>query len=161
VFSLGLRWILAALFAASCLLGIGIGLVRWQSEAVNQQVNVPVPMDTIALPLDEYGVGSQVIALARLTVRLAPYPPRAGQPVTLTLVVVDRFSGAVLHVRPHLEVSEWMQADGQGYMAVRHASGAYFFDGVQLPQPGRWRLRLTIDFGAGQPYRTLILVEAR
>jgi len=161
VFSLGLRWILVALFAASCLLGTGIGLARWQSESVNQQVDVLVPMDTIALPLDEHGVGSQVIAPARLTVRLTPYPPRAGQPVTLTLVVVDRFSNATLRVRPHLEVSEWTQADGQGYTAVRHASGAYLFGGLQLPRPGRWRLRLTIDFGTDQPYRTLMLVEAQ
>jgi hypothetical protein len=161
VFSLGLRWIIVALCAALCLLGTGIGLARWQSRFVSQQVSVPVPMDTIALPLDEHGVGGQVIAPARLTVRLMPYPPPAGQPVTLTLVVVDRFSGAVLRVQPYLEVSEWTQTDGQGYAAVRHASGAYIFSGLQFPQPGRWRLRLTIDFGTDQPYRTLILVDAR
>ncbi len=161
MFSLGLRWILVALCAASCLLGMGIGLARWQSGLANQQVDVLVPMDTIALPLDEHGVGSQVIAPARLTVRLMPYPPRAGQPVTLSLVVVDRFSGAVLPVQPYLEVSEWTQTDGQGHAAVRHASGAYIFSGLQFSQPGRWRLRLTIDFGTDQPYRTLILVDAK
>jgi len=160
VFSLGLRWILVALLAASGLLVVGIGLARWQAQAT-LQVDLPVPIDTIAMPLDEHGVGSQVIAPAGLTVRLTPYPPRAGQPATLTLVVVERASGSLMDVQPHLVVSKWAQPEGRRFAAVRRAVGDYVFSGLFFPQPGRWQLRLAIDFGDGRPYRTLVLVEAK
>jgi len=139
---------------------MGIGLTRWQSQLATQ-VSLPVPADTIALPLDERGIGAQVIAPASLTAHLTPYPPRAGQPVTLTLVVVDRTTGRVLPIQTQLEVSEWAQTDGHSFAATRQESGAYVFSGLFFPWPGKWRLRLTIDFGDGQPYRTLMFTEAR
>lgn len=159
---IALRWILIALVAASLFLAAAVALSRWrlQTETAHE-AEAPLPVESIAVPLNARGLGSQTIELAELSLRLDPYPPRAGAPATLTLVAVDRTAGAVMIVTPTLEVAEVTQADGRNFRAARQSNGAYVVTGQLFPRPGAWRLRLTIDFGADATYRILALVEAR
>ena len=159
---IALRWILVALLAASLLLAAAVALsrLRLQIETA-QEAEVQSPVESIAVPLDARGLGSQTIERAELNLRLDPYPPRAGMPATLTLVAVDRTARAVMTITPTLEVAEATQAEGANFAATRQDNGAYVVTGRLFPRPGPWRLRLTIDFGADEPYRMLALVEAQ
>jgi len=163
VIGIALRWILVALLAASLFLASAVVLSRWrlQIETAQEQVEVQSSVESIAMPLNARGLGSQTIERADLSLRLDPYPPQAGATATLTLVVVDRTARAVMAVTPTLEVAEATQADGTNFTATRQDNGAYVLTGQLFPRPGAWRLRLTIDFGADAPYRMLALVEAR
>ncbi|MFC1464629.1 MAG: hypothetical protein ACFLMY_07260 [Candidatus Brachytrichaceae bacterium NZ_4S206] len=158
---IALRWMIVALITASLLLVAAIALARWQVQRdAARAVELQVPLDGIAVPLDANGLGSQTIEPAELSIKLDPYPPRASAPVTLTLVAVDRRTGDVMTVTPTLSVAEPTQVEGNDYPMVKQSNGAYVVSGALFPKPGSWRLRLHIDFGAVEPYRMLALVEA-
>jgi hypothetical protein len=162
VVRIALRWILIALVAASLFLAAAVALSRWRLQTETaQEAKVQSPVESIAVPLDGHGIGSQIIERAELNLRLDPYPPRAGMPATLTLVAVDRTARAVMTITPTLEVAEVTQADGRNFRAARQSNGAYVVTGRLFPKPGPWRLRLTVDFGTDEPHRMLALVEAQ
>ncbi len=159
---IALRWVVVALVAASFFLAATIALsrLRLQHEAA-RAVELQVPVDSIAVPLDARGVGVQTIAPAELSLKLDPYPPRAGDPTTLTLVALDRNARTLLIITPTLSVAALTQVDGVEHPMLRQDNGAYAFTGLLFPTPGRWRLRVSIDFGVDAPYRMLALVEAQ
>lgn len=159
---IALRWVIVALIAASLLLVVGIALARLQAQRdIARAVELQVPLDSIVVPLSADGVGAQVIEPATLSIRLDPYPPRAGALATVTLVALDRKAGRVMTITPTLSIAEPTQVEGRDYPMAPQGNGAYVVSGVFFPRPGPWRLRVHIDFGATEPYRMLALVEAK
>jgi hypothetical protein len=156
---IALRIILLALVAASLLVIATIVLVRLAPPpaVLTQQV----PLDTLAVPLDANGNGMQVLDNAVLSVRIAPYPSAVGQPVTVTLVALDRASGATMSVTPTLSVAEIGQVDGVDRLMAREPSGAYAVSDVLFPRAGAWRSRVRVDFGTGEPYSMLLVSQVR
>lgn len=159
---IALRWVIVALIAASLLLVAAIVLSRLQAQRdAARTVELQVPLDSIAVPLSADGLGTQVIEPAELSIKLDPYPPQASAPATLTLVALDRKTRNLMVVTPTLSVAEPAQVDSVVYPMVRQSNGAYIASGAFFPKPGPWRLRVSIDFGAAEPYRMLALVEAQ
>jgi hypothetical protein len=159
---IALRWVIVALIAASLLLIAAIALSRLQMQRdAARAVELQVPLDSIAVPLSADGIGAQVIEPAELRVKLAPYPPQAGAPATLTLVALDRKTGSLMMVTPTLSVAALTQVEGLEYPMTRQSNGAYTISGILFPKPGPWRVRVSIDFGAEEPYRMLALVQAK
>lgn len=158
---IALRWIVVALIAATLLVLAAAGLARLRPRDFSSSAELQVPVESIALPLDAYGSGAQVIGPANLNLKLDPYPPRAGDSITLTLVALDRTSQALMTITPTLSVAEPVAVEGTDYVLTRQVNGAYVARGRFFPRPGQWRLRLAIDFGSDEPYRILALVEAK
>ncbi len=159
---IALRWVIVALILASLLLAVGIALARLQAQRDTARVvELQIPLDSIAVPLNADGVGAQIIEPATLSIRLNPYPPRAAAPATVTLVALDRKTGRAMTITPTLSIAEPTQVEGRDYPMAPQGNGAYVVSGVFFPKPGVWRLRAHIDFGAAEPYRMLALVEAK
>jgi hypothetical protein len=154
---IALRYILIALIAASLLVIATIALVRLAPlpTTITQQV----PIDSIAVALDANGAGTQVLDDAILAVSVLPYPPRAGQPVTITLVALDRVTGATMMVTPTLSVADADLVEGSDIPLARDAGGAYAATGALFPAPGEWRARVRVDFGAEADYSMIVLAR--
>lgn len=156
---IALRYILIALIAASLLLIATIALVRLAPPPTS--ITQQVPIDSIAVALDANGAGMQVLDNAILSVSLLPHPPRAGEPVTVTLVAIDRATGATMSVTPTLSVAEAGLVEGQDVLMARDAGGAYVATGALFPAPGEWRARVRVDFGAESDYSMIMLARVQ
>jgi len=154
-----LKWIIVALVIASLLVGATVVLTRLQTQQATTPVQVPV--ESIALPLDQNGIGTQYLSSAILSVKLSPYPPRANTPSSLTLIALDPRTQAVKEITPTLSVADLSLVEGNDYAMKRTVSGAYEASGNFFAQAGKWRVRIRIDLGEREPYSIPMVVEAR
>jgi hypothetical protein len=156
------KWIIVALVVATLFVGATIVLARIQSQSLQSQsaIMVQVPIDSVTLPLDTSGIGTQYLPSATLSVKLEPYPPRVNSESTLRLIALDPTTRAVKSITATLSIADVSLVEGDDFNLERTPSGAYEASGRFFPEPGDWRLRVRIDFGEREPYSMLMLVEA-
>lgn len=158
---LGLQWVGVALLVAAALVGFTALLVRL-TPPPPAAIDLQVPIESVALPLDANGVGEQVLRDAMLVVRLTPYPPHAGAPSVLDVVIIDRLTQQPRAITPTLQVAPLEEAEGTLFPFTRLPQGGYRARGVFFPHPGEWRVRLRLRFGnsAEDSYSALMVVRA-
>lgn len=157
---IALKWIVVALVAASLLLVAAIALARLRPAPPTTFTLTQAPVDSIALPLDASGTGMQVLEDVSLSLKLAPYPPRAGVESSLTVVAIDRDTQAVRLITPTLEVAPFDAVSGESFEMRADASGAHTAVGRFFPAAGEWRMRVLVDFGEAEPHSVLIVANA-
>jgi hypothetical protein len=154
----------AAGMAAAVLAGAGLQQRRSTLAAVPPSA-LPVSAEQAAastlLPLDAHGVGLQILDTLALQVRVAPYPVRAGRPMTVALVPMSLDMRSLLSVTPTLTFVSPEGAEAGRFALVRSSAGAYQAAGIFAPRPGRWQLSLEILLSPSDAYRTAVSVEAR
>jgi hypothetical protein len=158
---IALKWIVVALVAASLLLVAAIALARLRPALPTTITLTQVPVDNIAVPLDAAGAGMQVLEDVSLSLKLAPYPPRAGVESSLTIVAIDRATQAIRPITPTLEVAALDAVSGESFEMQADVSGAHSATDQFFPAAGEWRMRVLVDFGAAEPHSVLILANAR
>ncbi len=156
---IALKWIIVALVAASLLVGATVVLTRLQAQRTTTSVQVPI--GSLALPLDQNGIGTQYLPSAILSVKLSPYPPRANTPSSLTLIALDPTTKMVKEITPTLSVADLLLVGGNDYPMPRTTSGAYEATGSFFAESGEWRVRVRIDLGEREPYSMLMVVQAQ
>ncbi|MBX7214669.1 MAG: hypothetical protein K1X39_11710 [Thermoflexales bacterium] len=151
-----------ALIMAGVFVGVAALLARMTALAVPPP---PVYRVTdVMLTLDAQGLGAQTLDGTVLTVRVQPWPPRAGAPVTATLVAIG--PDGTLPVFPAaLRVTEAGQGAGPPQPMQRRESGEYFVAGALFPRPGAWVLTLEAPlrdvYGPDADYAVPVAVTVR
>ncbi len=159
---IALRWITVALFAASGLMLLTLALTRLAPEVqANQTLLLQVQQSSMAMPLDARGVGAQAVGKYWVSASVAPFPPRAGELITVTVIALEPRERRVMPISPTLEVASLTEVDGVMYPMQPIAGGGYAARDVVLPQPGDWRLRVMMRFAPQEDYSLLMLLSAQ
>ena len=119
-------------------------LTRLMADAL-PPAPLDVPQANLSLPLDEQGLGAQVIEGTSLTFRVQPYPPVSRAPVTISLVAIGP-DGSLVKFSPSVAVSAPNKVPDPGAPMRRLPSGGYEYSGVLFPAPGAWRMTVDAPF---------------
>jgi hypothetical protein len=157
-----LRWTLVGLVCALVIVLLGALLFRLSPPPPTPpQVSIDDLMAAALMPLDERGMGTQVISGTTLSFKLSPYPARATITSTVTLVAIASHGQTPALVTPTLYVAQASQPSTREFPMLLQDDGSYVAAGVLFPQPGPWRVRVDVYVGDATPANMLIAVEAR
>lgn len=148
-----------ALILAGVFVGVTAVLARWRAEAP-PTAPPEASASSLALPLDDQGLGAQLLEGTTFTVRVAPWPAPAGRPVTVALVVIDP-NGQLPVFPAALFVARSGTAPGPGLEMRRLPSGGYEYAGTLFPTPGDWQLMLDAPLEPGREWTIPVNVTAR
>lgn len=161
---LALRFILLSIILAVLLMGVAV-VLNGRLQRL-QQVAVPPLLEqqlaSMAMKLDANGLGSQVISGTQISVRLSPYPVRAGQVSGLSVVATSAF-GQVTTITPTLYVaSNSSNADDAKEMTMtRENSGGYQVQSELFDKPGVWQARIGFYLNATETSSIILIVDAQ
>ncbi len=157
-----LRWTVVGLLCMAALVMLAALASTLRAPAPTPR---PVSFEALVagmeLPLDAGGSGTQIISNTTLSLRLQPYPARAGVTSTLTLVALDQAGKPAGYVNPSLRVADVGKSDGQEFTMPRQPDGSYVATGVLFPQPGSWRVRVDAYVGDDTPANIIMTVQAK
>ena len=161
---LALRFILLSLILAGLLMGAAVilnGRLRLSQPAASIP-SLEQQLASMAMKLDADGIGSQVISGTHISVRLAPYPPMAGQPSTLS-IVGSLPNGQLALITPTLYITS-DAADApipQQLTPSRQPGGDYLAQAILFAKPGLWRTRIGFYLNPTDLSSVVLLVQAR
>jgi hypothetical protein len=159
-----LRWSLIGLACAGVLVAAAWLLSRLQPAPATQapqSVSVDALLAAAEMPLDANGVGTQIISGTTFTLRLAPYPARASQTATVTLVALAANGIPAVNVNPALTIAQTGRADVREFAMLALPDHSYQAAGVLFPQPGAWRVRVDVYVGDPTPANILLTVNTQ
>lgn len=158
-----LRWTLIALLCAVVIVGLGVLLSFLQpvSAPPPRQVTVDDLMAAVEMPLSPEGAGMQIISGTTLAFKLEPYPARASEQATVTLIAIAPDGHTPAEVAPVLWVAPPATVEMREFTMTLRPEGGYAASGVFFPQPGPWRLRVDVNVGDNVPTSMLTTIEAR
>lgn len=124
------------------------GAALWlQSMQPQPQLNLEaLPPDSSVMPLDENGIGSQVISGTQVTLRLSPMPAQANISQTVRLIVTDPSAKAQI-VTPTLYITSQDLTANTPTLSLpmqRDRDGSYIAQAPLFPASGAWRLRIEL-----------------
>lgn len=152
-------------FVFLLLAGAALWLQSRQPQPVPQLDLVALPPDSSVMPLDENGIGSQVISGTQVTMRLSPMPAQANTSNTLRLIVTNPSAQAQI-VTPTLYVTAQDLTANTPTLTLpmqRDNDGSYIAQAPLFPAPGAWRLRieLTLPPPVDDLYSVVTVVNAK
>jgi hypothetical protein len=157
-----LRWTVVGLLCATALVMLAALTSTLRAPAPTPR---PVSFEALVagmeMPLDASGSGTQIISNTTLSLRLQPYPARAGVISTLTLVALDQAGKPAGYVTPDLMVADVGKSDGQEFTMPRQPDGSYTATGILFPQPGSWRVRVDAYVGDDTPANIIMTIQAK
>jgi hypothetical protein len=167
---LALRFILLSIVLAGLLMAIAIVLnvrLRALQQAVPASSLPPTPslvqqLASMAIKLDANGLGSQVISGTQISIKLSPYPVRAGQVTEMSIVAMSPF-GQLATITPTLFLSPNSPKVGaaKAFTMTHEASGAYLVQGNLFPIPGEWQGRIGFYLNARETSSVILFVSAQ
>jgi hypothetical protein len=133
-------------------------LISRCSEQPERQ-SVRVALSGLAMPLNANGSGAQNFDGNILSYHIDPYPVRAGEVTTLTLVALSSQTQQPITTTPTFMVTANDMIDGARFEMKRERE-TYVARDVFFPDRGVWRVRVSVPIIPNNPYITHILIEA-
>jgi hypothetical protein len=163
---LALRFVVFSLIIFAILIGIASVLSRRLQQMETQNAPPATPsfeqqLAAMTMQLDGNGIGSQVISGTQITVKVAPYPPKAGQE-TMLVIAGTTNTGHISVITPTLFIAPDVAGNAPTQRVTAHATGggSYTATGLFFPQAGVWLVRVVFFINATESSSSTLLLKA-